>query len=130
MAIESDRKQSDFVSVCVVDEMLIRSVLCEQQQKFYCSKEWTNISEYFTSRPQLKHVNSLCSGREKVWPRDTQSPAKHTVRSSFHTFHNQCCLHRFLAAEQFNQYESPVWQQNKSYLPELRISKFKNNAMR
>ncbi len=29
MAIESDRKQSDFVSVCVVDEMLIRSVLCE-----------------------------------------------------------------------------------------------------
>ncbi len=31
MAIESDSKQSDFVSVCVVDEMLIRGVLelCE-----------------------------------------------------------------------------------------------------
>ncbi len=27
MAIESDSKQSDFVSVCVVDEMLIRGVL-------------------------------------------------------------------------------------------------------
>ncbi len=26
MAIESDSKQSDFVSVCVVDEMLISSV--------------------------------------------------------------------------------------------------------
>lgn len=27
MSIEFDRKQSDFVSVCVVDETLIRSVL-------------------------------------------------------------------------------------------------------
>lgn len=73
---------------------------------------------------------AVCALDEKKCDHVTHSPAKHTVRSSFHTFHNQCWFHNFLAAEQFNQCESPVWQQNKSYLPKLRISKFKNNAVR